>query len=195
MKKLVLKTCILFCAFLSLHTTAQDSDFKLFQKSDRYSGFGALSFSMFQGKYLMTGGEGAAVFRNFYFGGFGQSGSIGNYTFPFSSIAYNLRKNSGGIMLGGISNGEEFFALYTDLKLSWDSYSANPIGISSGLGQIEYQGFSFVPSIGLAIRPITWLQVRFGGKYRYSGLIDDGGLDDVPYNGLGFNLSLTFGGF
>ncbi|MFK8038257.1 MAG: hypothetical protein AB8B74_08215 [Crocinitomicaceae bacterium] len=190
-----LKFVLLINLLLSGLIYAQESTFKLFEKSEKQSGFGAVTFNMYNGKYFMFGGEGAAVFNNFYFGGFGESGSLGNYTYPFGSIAYELKRSSGGIMLGGMSNGSQFFAVFTDLKLSWDSYQASSGDASLGLGTFQYRSFSFLPAIGLAIRPISWLQVRLGGGYRFSGLVDDGGLENVPYNGANINFQLTFGGF
>ena len=193
LRKLILVNLLVMstCSVLSQDTTT----FKLFAKSETNSGFGAVLFNMFQGKHFMIGGEGAAVFGNFYFGGFGYSGNIGNYTYPLSNLEYKLRKGSGGIILGGISNGDQFFAIYSDLKLSWDSYLSQPVDVNLNNPDIEYQGFSFLPSIGAAIRPTSFMKLRAGFGYNFSSIVDDGGLDNVPYRATMFNFSLTFGGF
>ncbi len=195
MKSLKVSWLLSILLWWGIMVNAEESDFKLFKESDQYSGFGGISFDMFQGKYIMIGGEGAAIFRNFYFGGFGHSGSIGNYTYPLSSTAYNLQRRSGGLMVGGISNGDQFLAVYTDLKLSWDRYEANAESANLGLPIINYRGFAFVPSAGVALRPISWMQLRLSAGYRYSGVIDDGGLENAPYSGANLNFQLTFGGF
>ena len=186
---------VYYITFLNAPLKAQDYGFKLFEKSEKRSGFGGLMFNMHQGQYFMTGGQGAGVFGNFYFGGFGYRGSIGNYTFPLSNNEYRLTKRAGGLMVGGVSNPEQILAVYADLKFSWDKYLLDPIDSGLNLEQIEYRSVSLMPSIGLGIRPASFIQVRIGAGYNYSGVVDDGGLENVPYNAGMLNVDLVFGSF
>jgi hypothetical protein len=173
----------------------KDTTFQVFEKSNTYSGFGGVTFNMFAGNHVLIGGEGAAIFGNFYLGGFGYGGSLGKYTYPFGAYSQELTKQSGGIVVGALSNTKAILSLYTDLKLSWDHYVWHEDGVGTDSTSIEYSGFSFLPTIGVAIRPTNFLQLKLGYGYNFSSLTDDGGLENVPYNAGQFTFGLTFGGF
>lgn len=180
----------------AINCFSQDtSKFKLFKKSNEISGFGGLTLNLLNGDYFLVGGEGAGMFGNYYFGGFGFSGDIGTYIYPLSNQDYLITRSSGGLVIGGMSNTTHIFALYSDIKVSFDQYAANSVIESVFLPPFSYRSISLIPSIGIALRPISFLQIRLGAGYNQSGIIDDGGLINVPYRSPLYNFSLTFGRF
>ena len=115
---------ILILLLTSLSIVAQEEERKLFKESNGIGGFGGFSFNFSsEGTYSFIG-EGAASIKNFYFGGYGYSTDLGKHTSTRTNYNYNLNASEGGLMLGAVSNTDQFFFLFTEVKFGWGNISA-----------------------------------------------------------------------
>lgn len=195
MKKTIILGLLVFPLVFGNSVNAQENDFKLFEKSTDFTGFGGLTVQMLNGDYFLFGVQGAARYGNYYFGGFGFSGNLGNYIYPLSGDERSLQRNTGGLMLGGVSNTKQLFALYGDFKLNFDQYNAKPTAQNASAAELSYRTISLLPAAGIVFRPIYFIEIRVGAGYNQSGLVEDGGLENVPYRAPMFNFDINFGGF
>lgn len=188
---------LLFACLLMLvcEASAQKKELKLFKKSNGIGGFGGFSFNINTlGNSNLTG-EGAAGFGNFYFGGYGFSSDLGKYHSTTNNYNYHLRSGEGGLMIGAVSNTDQFFSIFTEVKFGWGSILA-----SRQIGPNIYEEFegklqSITPKIGFGIMPISFVQLRIYASYYHAVTREIGVVNTDFITDYNFGIGLYFGSF
>lgn len=191
--KTILAAFLLLAGANTMAQTETES-FKLFQKENSFGGFGGFSFNAYNGSKLYMSGEGAGLFNNFYIGGYGYGTDIGSFASAVDGLSYDVRHSSGGIMLGAFSNTKEIFALYGEVKLGYDHFSAETELTDNTFKEFGTSTYAIYPSLGFAFRPTSFFQLRLYGGYTFSGDVELNGID-APFNAPIAGIGLTFGSF
>jgi hypothetical protein len=136
----------------------------------KYGGFGGVLFdvSTVRGQVLVSvGGAGAASINNqFFFGGFGQSGTT-SFELPDKG-RYRTTISQGGFWYGYVFRPSRLVHLLTDLRLGWTSLELSNASTSD---RIRQYGFTTTPSLGAELNVASFLRIRLTGGYRFaSGL-------------------------
>lgn len=190
-----LLSLITFMLLSSPLSHAQEKEQGLFKKDEGMGGFGGFSFNFTSdGSYSFIG-EGAARIHNFYIGGYGYSTDLGTQQSSTSNYSYELRSGEGGLMLGAVSNTDQFFSLFTEVKIGWGSISAKRQLGPNVYEEYEEKTQSIIPKIGIGLSPVSFIQVRIYAAYHFSGKIELDGIDSALLNDYNFGIGIYFGSF
>lgn len=191
MKTLYTICFICFCHLLY----GQDESTKLFSKSDHIGGFGGATFTIMSNGEYTIGGEGCWMFGNYYLGGFGYGSEMGSYTSSETLSNYDMHHSTGGFLLGAISNTENLFALYSEVKVGFGDLTA-----TNQLSENTYEEYSefittFTPVIGVTLKPWNYLQLRAFGGYQFATQVDLLGIGNEPVESPVFGIGIYIGSF
>ncbi len=173
----------------------QDNETRLFSISDHCGGFGGVSFNLFDGVHLGIMGEGAALIRNFYVGGYGYSSEMGNYTSSLTGKSYKLENSEGGLMFGAISNTNALLALFSEVKIGFGKAVARATLSDNVYEEYQKSIYSVSPKIGVSILPVQFIQIRLYAAYRFSSKMDFNNIIIPAQNAYVFGIGLFLGAF
>lgn len=197
MKQLVLPilTCLaLWCA----HPAVAQRDETLFSKAGRGGLFGAPITEYFDfaaGLGTATGGGGALIVGDFFFGGYGLI-SVDYETRLFEQQFRLLELTHAGLWIGATPMLHKVVHPFFSVKAGWGQVHA--IGADSAPGSAGFVDRVFVltPEGGLELNVFRWFRVAGTLVYRKVYDLEDGFLlrgDDL--SGFGATLTLRFGFF
>lgn len=145
---------------------------------------------------ISVGGRGmgaVVVNRQFFFGGYGQSGHT--IVLLSDTHPYQATLSQGGFVLGYIHKASRPVHLLTNARLGWASITVKEVSTQQSF---EQNNFTITPSIGAEMNVTRLLRVQLMGGYRMSinaGLTQPGKLMPIDMNSLVGTLTLSFGLF
>jgi hypothetical protein len=179
----------------TLPAKATDPEKRLFERSGQSGGFGGVTLSVHRGDHLVAGGEGAALIGNFYIGGFGYGAGLGIYASDNGEKEFEIYSSAGGIMAGYLSNPSGRISLSFETRIGFGEATARA---SLGNNIYEEHESSLIlinPNIGVVIKPVEFLRIKFFGGYNYTGDVNLIDISDNVFNGVIFGGSIHFGKF
>jgi len=180
---------------ITLMTTAQDEKKSLFEKSNHIGGFGGSSLIINEDGEYIIGGEGAWIFSNFYFGGFGYGKDLGNYYSNEQDKNYDVTHSAGGLLIGAFSNTTNRFALYTETRIAFGDIVARLETAPNNFEEFSDNTLNITPIAGLTLTPTDFIQFRVFGGYQFASKVDLAGIGNDPIQGAVFGFGIFFGAF
>ncbi len=182
--------------FMVVMTSSLYGQDVLISGSSFISGFGGpiFEFSSVDGDVAVaTGGGGAAIFDNFFLGGYGLGISdLDNKI--WQGETYEVDMGHGGLWMGYISNRTDLVHWTTSLRIGWGSIEARDLeGIR---GTVDDGIFVLTPMAGGEINITHWFRIGGSIGYRWTAganqLFD---YDDGDFSSIMGQLVLKFGWF
>jgi hypothetical protein len=196
MKALVTTLILLVSASIyAQNTETKTNKNKLFVQSDQWGGFGGISIKALPNGSIVRGGEGAAIFNNFYFGGFGHNGKQGTVTIGALGEQYTTDLFEGGLMIGAVSNTNNTLALYAEMKIGRGKMHIDNTTNPSFTSQFMESFNSLAPAVGVSIKAASFVSLRMNLGYFHHSNISFQNIDLNDARGLNFGVSLLFGSF
>lgn len=191
-----MKTLLTAALFLFIQLSfSQENQSKLFQKSKHIGGFGGSSIILNSDGEFTIGGEGAWIFGNFYFGGFGYGNDMGEFYSPERDKNYEINHSAGGFLVGALSNTTNKLALYTETRIAFGDIVARLETAPNNFEEFTDNTLNITPIAGLAVTPTNFLQIRLFGGYQFASKVNLIGIGNGPIEGAVFGIGIFFGAF
>ncbi len=196
---------IAFMLLLSAAIYAQDvpEDNTLFNDVNRIGAFGApiFEYSDLDGDIQTTsGGGGAMVLNDFFFGGYGMSKTdfSMNSLLDTINLKESLNFKHGGFWFGYTPLQQKVIHPYGSLRMGWGKarYKSTDLSQNETLREIKDNVFVMTPEVGFEVNVFSFMRVVVTGSYRWVNGIDEiPSYDESDLSSFAANLTLRFGGF
>ncbi len=169
----------------------------VFRNNPAVGGFGAplIKFTGAAGSYRALGGAGGAVVINdFFIGGFGLAGRVGQTT--WENRPYEVNYGYGGFWLGYAHRSWKAIHPYTSLQLGWGAVDLSATEEPFVEENTDDNIFVAEPELGLEINLFKWFKLAGTVGYRFTTGADRfDGFKSSDLSAFSGALTLRFGGF
>ena len=142
-----------------------------------------------------AGGGGAAIFGDFFFGGFGVGVDVDRIVIPNEPFTVDGDIGMGGLWLGYVPQAGRLVHPYSSLKIGWGSVDMNVSNSDVELADDSF--FALMPEVGIELNVFRFCKVAVTAGYRGLFGVGDlpGGFDGSDLSSVSGNILLRFGGF
>ncbi|OJJ16121.1 hypothetical protein BKI52_35735 [marine bacterium AO1-C] len=203
MKRFFYSFLLIICFGAS--SMAQDAPTTLFGNLNnvKITGFGGpiVGFGVLDGTAtVFSGGGGAVMFNNFFFGGYGSRVAISNVSRTINGIDYRLKTQYGGIWTGYDIQANRLIHFTSSVKLGWGRlrfYEEGRSFFDNALSNFHEQFFMITPELGVEINITRFMKIALTGGYNaafYNAVQTDNG-SSINLNGQYGSITFKFGWF
>lgn len=190
---------------LSTSIIAQNAPATLFGNLNqvKITGFGGpiVGFGMLDGTAtVFSGGGGAVMFNDFFFGGYGAKVAIPNVTRQIGQVDYRLRTQQGGLWAGYDIQAHRLIHFTSSVKIGWGRlrfYQQERSFFDNALSNFHEDFLMITPELGVEVNITRFMKVAFTGGYNaafHNAVQEDNG-SKINLNGQYGSITFKFGWF